>query len=107
LAFWTKRATNGIEAKEQANLVYNPLVHEQAIRWSAQSNRSKALSFKTQVKAGTLRISVQDPAEAGQVVKNPAIASQNLASEGQTVHGAKEPMKSVVGSHSLVCPKIV
>lgn len=50
--------------------MYNPLVHEQAIRWSAKSNRSKALSFKTQVKAGTLRISVQDPAEARQVMKN-------------------------------------
>jgi hypothetical protein len=74
---WNRRATNGIEAKEQADLLNDPLVHEQAIPWSAQSNRSKAPSFKVYEKAGTLRVSVQD-------VKNG--------------HAAKEAMEMVVGS---------
>jgi hypothetical protein len=46
--------------------------------------------FKVYEKAGTLRISVQD-------VKNPAIASQNLASAGQAVQGAKVALDPVVG----------
>jgi hypothetical protein len=45
---------------------------------------------------GTLRISVKDPAEAGQVVKNPAIASQNLASAGQAVQWAKVALEPVI-----------
>ena len=42
-------------------------------------------------KAGTLRISVQDPAMVGQVVKNPAKCA------GQAVQVAKQAMESVVG----------
>jgi len=40
---------------------------------------------------GALWISVQDPAKAGQVVKNPA------RSAGQAVYAAKEAMERVAG----------
>jgi hypothetical protein len=46
--------------------------------------------FKVLEKSGKCRISVQDPGVAGQAVKNPAIASQNLASTGQAMPVKKE-----------------
>jgi hypothetical protein len=48
--------------------------------------------FEVYEKVGTLWVSVQDPANAGQVVKNPAKCA------GQAVQAAKVALKSVVGS---------
>jgi hypothetical protein len=58
-----------------------------ALEHSQRADRgTQPRRFKVYEKAGTLRISVQDPARAGQVVKNPAKRA------GQAVHAAKEAL---------------